>query len=254
MSCSAAPMDYFPIIMPYPGTLGAPFFDGQNITHFLDLYSQLCSDYRLSESEKIIRLPWYCEFFTGNYIKILIRGADWTAVRAILRREYKKNDLDQLINSREFLEALKKKARFEDDDLMHYCQLFTSISRELVLRTRLDLYPQYRWFLQGLPERVVMEIFHRHDIDLEDNDNLDFEDLLEKALVIVKRRKFLADFIQDKETDLVNKYAEPQEKVPTTPNNVEPFTYPAQDLTPCNRFYTVQGTVQEEVPVVWIHA
>ena len=29
------------------------------------VYDQLCLDYRLSESEKIYRLPWYCEFFTG---------------------------------------------------------------------------------------------------------------------------------------------------------------------------------------------
>ena len=105
-------------MIPYPGTPRAPFFDGQNITHFLDLYDQLCSDYRLSESEKIYRLPWYCEFFIGRYIKILIKGADWTAVRAILRREYKENDLDQLMYSREFLEALKKKLYSEDDDLM----------------------------------------------------------------------------------------------------------------------------------------
>ncbi len=86
------------------------------------------------------------------------------AVRAILRREYKENDLDQRIDSREFLEALKKKARPEDDDLMHYCQLFASISSDLVLRRRLDLYTQCQWFLQGLPERIVMEIIYRYDI------------------------------------------------------------------------------------------
>ena len=44
------------------------------ITHFLDLYNQLCSDYWLSESEKINRLPWYCEFFTGNYMGGSMRG------------------------------------------------------------------------------------------------------------------------------------------------------------------------------------
>lgn len=41
-----------PIVILYPGTPGAPSFDGQNITDFLDRYSQLCSDYRLSELEK----------------------------------------------------------------------------------------------------------------------------------------------------------------------------------------------------------
>lgn len=140
-------MTYFPVVIPYPGSPSAPFFDGRNITHFFDLYSQLCSDYRLSESEKINRLPSYYEFFTGNYIKILIKGADWAAVRATLRKEYKENDLDQLMYSREFLEALKKKTRFKDDKLMHYCQLFASISSDLVSRKRLDRYTQYQWFL-----------------------------------------------------------------------------------------------------------
>ncbi len=159
MSSSSPPLAYVPMVIPYPGAPGAPKFDGQDITHFLDLYDQLCSDYRLSESEKINRLPSYCEFFIRNYVKILIKGADWAAVRAILRREYKENDLDQLMYSREFLEALKKKACSEDDNLMHYCRLFASISRDLVSRKRLDLYTQCQWFLQGLPERIVMEIF-----------------------------------------------------------------------------------------------
>ena len=243
------PMTHFPIVIPYPGAPGAPFFDGQNITHFLDLYDQLCSDYRLSESEKIYRLPWYCEFFIGRYIRILIKDADWTAAREILRREYKDNDLGQPMNSREFLEALKKKPRSEDDDLIQYCYMFASISKDLVSRKRLDLYTQCQWFLQGLPGGIVMEIFYRYNIDLEDDDDLDFGDLLEKVLVLVKRRKFLADFIQDKETDLVHKYTEPQ-KVPTTLNIVESSSNP----NPPTRIQAVQGAVQEDIPVVRVHA
>lgn len=90
-----------------------------------------------------------------------------------------------------------------------------------------------------------MEIFYRYDIDLEDDDGLDFGDLLEKALVLVKRRKYLVDFIRDKETDLANKYIDSQEKVPTTPNIGEPFTTP----TPPTRFQTVQGPIQEDISV-----
>ena len=246
MSRLPPPIAYAPFVIPYPGTPGTPFFDGQNITDFLDRYNQLCSDYHLSESEKIYRLPWYCELFMGKYIKILIKGADWASVRSILRREYKNNDLDQLKNSRGFLEALKKKSRSEDDDLLHYCQFFASISRDLVLRKRLDLYTQCQWFLQGLPERVVMEIFYRYDIDLEDDDDLDFEDLLEKALVLVKRKKFLADFIRDEETDLANKYTEPQKApTPTTyvPDIVESVPYMPQGLNPTTRLRVIQDDI-----------
>lgn len=53
-----------------------------------------------------------------------------------------------------------------------------------------------------------MEIFYRFDIDLEDDDGLDFGDLLEKALVLVKHRKYLVNLIRDKENP-VNEYTEP---------------------------------------------
>ncbi len=136
---------------------------------------------------------------------------------------------------------------------MQYCYMFASISRDLVLRKRLDLYTQCQWFLQGLPERIVMEIFYQYDIDLEDDDSLDFEDVLEKALVLVKRRKFLADFIQDKMTDLVNKYAEPQVKVFYPPNVIGSFADPAQDCVLPNPSQTMQGPIREVIPVVRIH-
>lgn len=73
-----------------------------------------------------------------------------------------------------------------------------------------------------------MEIFHWYDINLENDDSLDFEDLLEIAVILVGRRKFLADLLWDRGTYLVDKYAEPQEKAFITPNNVESFIH----LTP----------------------
>ena len=184
----------------------------------------------------------------------MIKDADWTAVRAILRREYKENDLDQLMYSREFLEALKKKPRSKDDDLMQYCYIFASISRQLISRHRLDRYMQCQWFLQGLPERIVMEIFYRYDIDLEDDDSLNFDDVLEKALILVKRSKCLEDFIRDRENDLIDKHTGLEEKRPNAPNTVESFTYPAQDLTPPTQIHTMQRPVQEDIPVVRVHA
>lgn len=100
---------------------------------------------------------------------------------------------------------------------------------------------------------MLTEIFYRYDIDLEDDDSLDFEDLLKKALVIVRRGKFLADLLQDRETELAYKYAEPQEKISATPNDVEPLIYPAQNLAPLTQFHNTQVAVQEDIPVVRIH-
>lgn len=67
---------YSRTIMPYPGSPGAPFFEGSNITDFLKSYSRMCIDYHVDEHEKIKRLFWYCELFTGKYIDTLIT-ASW---------------------------------------------------------------------------------------------------------------------------------------------------------------------------------
>lgn len=88
---------YSHAVMPYPGAPGTPFFEGSNITNFLDRYSRMCTDYRVSEEEKIKRLAWYCEMFTGKYIETLISasGTTWAALRKVLREEYKDQDLTQ---------------------------------------------------------------------------------------------------------------------------------------------------------------
>lgn len=44
------------------------------------------------------------------------------------------------------------------------------------------------------------------NINLENDECLDFGDLLEKSLVLVKHRKYLAGFIRDKEIDSYIKY------------------------------------------------
>lgn len=67
---------YISIVISYSSIFGAFFFNKQNIIYFLNLYSQFCLDYWLLESEKVIYLLLYCEFFTKNYIKILIKEAD----------------------------------------------------------------------------------------------------------------------------------------------------------------------------------
>ncbi len=94
-----------------------------------------------------------------------------------------------------------------------------------------------------------MEIFYWYNIDLENNDDLDFGDLLEKVLVLVKRKNFLADFIRDKETDLIYKYTEPQ-KVPITPNIVKFLLNPSSPT----KIQAVQRAVQENLSIVQVLA
>lgn len=88
----------------------------------------------------------------------------------------------------------------------------------------------------------MMEIFYQYNINLKDNDSLNFEYLSEKALVLVKRRKFQADLLQNKETHLIYKLAEPKKKILATSTLVEPFADLVQEFALSNPFQTMQGS------------
>ena len=77
--------------MRYPGSPKALYFEGSNITDFPESYSRMCTDHQVDKQEKIKLLSWYCELFTGKYIKTLIcsSGTSWAALRKTLRKEYK---------------------------------------------------------------------------------------------------------------------------------------------------------------------
>ena len=95
-----------------------------------------------------------------------------------------------------------------------------------------------------------MEIFYWYDIDLENDNSLDFDDVLEKALVLVKCSKYHEDFIRDKKNDRINKHTDFEEKRPNAPNTIEYFTYLAQDLTPPTQVHIMQRPVQEDIPIL----
>ncbi len=54
------------------------------------------TDYQVDEQEKIKRLSWYCELFTGRYIESLISssGTSWAALCKFLFEEYRDQDLN----------------------------------------------------------------------------------------------------------------------------------------------------------------
>ena len=99
------PGHQFIMAMPYPGTPGTPFFDGRNVTDFLDRFSDLCEDYKLSADEKMKRLPRYCDMRIGRTIETMKEWnlRDWTKFRQCLREEYESADQTQTYQSRAFL-------------------------------------------------------------------------------------------------------------------------------------------------------
>jgi len=51
------------------GVLGAPYFEGANITEFLERFEDLCVDHRIKEADRTKRLPRYYETAISQFIK-----------------------------------------------------------------------------------------------------------------------------------------------------------------------------------------
>lgn len=111
--------------MPCPSASENPFFEGSNVNNFLNQYSQMCTDYRVETQEKIKRLLWYYEMFTGKYVETLISSSkiSWATLWKVLWEEYKDQDLNQQMNSRQFLETYKNKSRADTLDIFVVLQM-----------------------------------------------------------------------------------------------------------------------------------
>jgi len=117
-------MLYMP--MPPPGTPGSPIFEGANVTEFLERYEDLCSDYHVSASDRLARLPRYCIQPIAKTIKSLKEWVDkdYATLKKVLLAEYKNDDTHQLLYSVPFLESYKNISRTNKDDILDYCRKF----------------------------------------------------------------------------------------------------------------------------------
>ena len=106
--------------MLYSEAPGSLFFEGGNVSEFLDRFENICDDYRMFTSEKIRRLLWYCEIFTTQQVKSLIGFSelDWRKIFTSLKKEYKNRDITQQISPRAYLEAFKDKPKNKNNEVL----------------------------------------------------------------------------------------------------------------------------------------
>jgi hypothetical protein len=77
------------------GTLECPYFEGSNITEFLERYKDLCEDARLGDAQKLCHIPQYCTLPVEQYIKslALYSDRDWKLLKKMLLEEFCKSDI-----------------------------------------------------------------------------------------------------------------------------------------------------------------
>ena len=152
--------------------------------------------------------------FTARHVRSVIRfsGLDWIKICESLKKEYKDRDIAQQISSRTYLEAFKDKPRTENAEVLQFCHEYSEISKELLVKGKLDKYTQLRWFLQGLSSFIQSKLINQYNIDLEGDALSDFEEILKKACSLIETRKKMAelgttDTKNDRISDLVDRHS-----------------------------------------------
>ena len=74
LGTSTGPQFQAPYVTPilYLEAPGSLFFEGANISKFLERFENMWDNYRMSTSEEIRRLPWYCKMFTARHVRSVI--------------------------------------------------------------------------------------------------------------------------------------------------------------------------------------
>ena len=182
------PQNIGPNAMPLPSAPGSLCFNGRNIFNFLEQFSDLCRDYKLTDMQRIAKLPHYCEIHIAKLIKTMRtwRERNWDELLKTLRENYGPRDLTQKYHSRRFLEAFKNKRRAKDEDPREYIYQFENVSEVLIKKRLLDKFTRILWFVNGLPENTKDKLIERNHLVEEDFADLDFHVLRIDALNIAK--------------------------------------------------------------------
>ena len=105
-------------------------FEGANVTEFLERYEDLCSDYHVSTSDRLARLPRYCIQPIAKTIKSLKEWVDkdYATLKKVLLAKYKNDDTHQLLYLVPFLESYKNISYTNKDDILDYYRKFNRIA------------------------------------------------------------------------------------------------------------------------------
>ena len=123
-------------------------FDKHNITEFLGHFEEQCDEYEIIEKKRWSRLFYYCIKFIAKFMKkkILYVDRSWKTFEKKMRKKYKNENIEQMINFRLFLKKFKNKVK-KNNQIRIYNRQFKSISIKLIKWEQLNIYTQCFWYL-----------------------------------------------------------------------------------------------------------
>jgi len=189
------------LTLPLPGSQGAPYFDGTNITAFLEVYGDICDDLRipkLTRRERIVRYvnPVYKEQIKAMPEYCLGREAEYdeAVFYAALRKEFRTGDWEAFKSSRLFLDRVIQKSVNKEMPVKDFVGTFHRISQELIRKNEIDNVYRCREFMRGLPDRTREKVLRTTDFDPDDTTTFDYDKMYAIAVSSYelddKRRRF----------------------------------------------------------------
>lgn len=178
---------------PMVGMAGSPYFDGSDVTEFLDRWDDLVAECGISHEHSLRRLPQYCTPLIKENLRSMpeYESGDWMEFKEMMKREYRDRDDYQRLRSRPFLEQLAAASRTSYADMQAYCRQFQYSSAALRKAGRLDSYTCNTLFLRGLGERVAERVCSRLKMSDDELGTVRFEDLFDAAMSICRQTKVM---------------------------------------------------------------
>ena len=114
----------------------------------------------------------------------------WKIFEKKMRKEYKDQNIEQMINSRLFLKKFKNKVR-KDNQMRTYSRQFKNISIKLIKWKQLNIYTQCFWYLQELSNSYRIKLIRKHNFNSSDSNIMIFKFVYKIVIVMIDINKVL---------------------------------------------------------------
>jgi len=168
------PMTSALTLFPLPDQMGAPFFDGKNVSDFILQWRDLTMDWL--DGPRITKAPLYCEKIIGKYVKTLatyICGNNWEGFVVELKSEFKDDDSEQQRNTEAFLQNMVQQMRQQQQDpsvseYQSFIFEYAERSSLLVQKSVISAHTRVFMFLQAFSDRIGDKLCKRCNIDIDE--------------------------------------------------------------------------------------
>jgi hypothetical protein len=209
--------------MPQPGTIGAPWFTGTNVSDFLSEFDSICDDAHLTDTARVSRVPRYCFPEIGRYLKGMPEweDGDWDALKIVMQKEWEATDEFQHTRTLAFLEVLKNQNRenIPTNDIRHYCRQFKQSAAHLRKVEQISEYQASTWFLQGLPRAIAAKVVRDKKLDIKKPRDMKFNEMYACVIESCEEAETFQRMYKPNNADAMEALIK---KIPTRPVVVDP--------------------------------